>query len=129
MIIGFNSLVSYSIQKDDYQKAAVEKYVADFNDSRLHFEEKNNYKNVKGWCLVEVSISDFSSKEEMAQVLYDFVQYIRKKPPFVNYNGKSYEYFFEIDFSIKGINGSEWFEIKRGFDSSKDILKEIEDLY
>ena len=66
---------------NDYSYNALVKYTEEYNDERIKIEENFNE--------VRVKLSDFSSIEELGNVIYDFQTYIYSKEPFKSKSNSS----------------------------------------
>lgn len=62
---------------DDYREQATLKYINDYGDERLHFVDDYDID-------INVKLSDFTSTEEIANLLYNFKTYLFDKKPFKN---------------------------------------------
>lgn len=77
---------------DNYYQMALEKYIIDFNDSRLTIDTHNLDSDIK------LDYKDFQSINELSNVLYNFKTYYESKNPFIEeadvyvyiYNSENY---------------------------------------
>lgn len=84
----------YGIE-NNYVETATEKYINDYADKRL--QSDNKFYSNDSDC-IKLNITDFSSNEEMANLLYNFKQFLFSKEPF-NYSDwikvRTYYYIYD----------------------------------
>lgn len=90
---------------DNYYQIALEKYITDFNDSRISLDTHMLNSDVK------VDYKDFQSINEISNVLYNFKTYYESKNPFIEkanvdvfiYNSRSYLGTITLSYNNKEI--------------------------
>lgn len=90
---------------DNYYQIALEKYITDFNDSRISLDTHMLNSDIK------VDYKDFQSINEISNVLYNFKTYYESKNPFIEkadvfvyiYNSGNYLGFISLSYNNKEI--------------------------
>ena len=90
---------------DNYYQIALEKYITDFNDSRISLDTHMLNSDIK------VDYKNFQSINEISNVLYNFKTYYESKNPFIEkadvsvyiYNSGNYLGFISLSYNNKEI--------------------------